>query len=81
MTLYQTIFFTIFAVIAIMIVLDKNVADYIILLTKIVKMQFERMKFMIIYHPKNPVTNFIQARKMDRLAMELHKELQQRDGQ
>lgn len=81
MTLYQTIFFTIFAVIAIMIVLDKNVADYIILLTKIVKMQFERMKFMLIYHPKNPVTNFIQARKMDRLAMELHKELQQRDGQ
>lgn len=81
MTLYQTIFFTIFTVIAIMIVLDKNVADYIILLTKIVKMQFERMKFMIIYHPKNPVTNFIQARKMNQLAMELHKELQQRDSQ
>ena len=81
MTFYQTIIFTIFTVIAIMIVLDKNVADYIILLTKIVNMQFERMKFMIIYHPKNPVTNFIQARKMNRLAMELHKELQQRDSQ
>lgn len=81
MTLYQTILFTIFAVIAIMIVLDKNVADYIILLTMIVRMQFERMKFMIIYHPKNPITNFIQARKMNRLAMELHKELQKRDSQ
>ena len=81
MSLYQTIIFTIFTVIAIMIVLDKNVADYIILLTKIVKMQFERMKFMIIYHPKNPITNFIQARKMNKLAMELHKELQQRDSQ
>lgn len=81
MTLYQTIILTIFTVIAIMIVLDKNVADYIILQTKIVKMHFERMKFMIIYHPKNPVTNFIQARKMNRLAIELHKELQQRDSQ
>lgn len=81
MTLYQTIIFTIFTLIAIMIFLDKNVADYIILQTKIVKMQFERMKFMIIYHPKNPITNFVQARKMNKLAIELHKELQQRDSQ
>lgn len=80
MTYYQIILFTVFGVIAAMIVADKNVAEYILLLFKIVKMQFERAKFMIIYHPKNPITNYIQAQRMNKLALQLQKEYQQVDN-
>lgn len=80
MTYYQIILFTVFGVIAAMIVADKNVAEYILLLFKIVKMQFERAKFMIIYHPKNPITNYIQTQRMNKLALQLQKEYQQVDN-
>jgi histidinol-phosphate/aromatic aminotransferase/cobyric acid decarboxylase-like protein len=80
MTYYQIALFTIFGIFAAMVVADKNVAEYIVLLTKIVKMQFERMRFMIIYHPKNPITNYIQAQKMNKLALQLQQELQQKDS-
>jgi histidinol-phosphate/aromatic aminotransferase/cobyric acid decarboxylase-like protein len=80
MTYYQIALFTIFGIFAAMVVADKNVAEYIVLLTKIVKMQFERMRFMIIYHPKNPITNYIQAQKMNKLALQLQQEFQQKDS-
>lgn len=79
MTYYQAALFTIFGLLAVMAIVDKNVAEYIVLLSKIVKMQFNRARFMIVYHPKNPITNFIQAQRMSRLALQLQKEYQQAD--
>lgn len=80
MTYYQITLFTIFGILVAMVVADKNVAEYIVLLTKIVKMQFERMRFMIIYHPKNPITNYIQTQKMNKLALQLQQEFENRDS-
>lgn len=78
MNTYQIVLFALFSIISIMIVLDKNVAEYIVLLTKVVKLQFDRCMFMIKYHPKNPITNYIQTQKMNRLALELQREFEQR---
>jgi hypothetical protein len=78
MTYFQTICFIIFGIIFYLIIMDKNVAEYIVLLTKIVKLQFDRYMFMIKYHPKNPITNYIQTQKMNRLALELQREFEQR---
>lgn len=74
MYVYQFTLLIVFTLIAGMMIIDKNVADYISLLVSIVRMHFERMKFMMIYHPKNPITNYIQSQKMNKIAAELMKE-------
>lgn len=74
MYVYQFTLLIVFTLIAGMMIIDKNVADYISLLVSIVRMHFERMKFMMIYHPKNPITNYIQSQKMKKIAIELMKE-------
>lgn len=81
MTPYYIALFTLFIIVAWMMTHDKNVADYIVLQTKIIIMQLERIKFMIIYHPKNPITNFIQKQKMSKLAAMMQKEYEQKNNQ
>ena len=74
MQVYQFTLLIVFTLIAGMMIIDKNVADYISLLASIVRMHFDRMKFMIVYHPKNPITNYVQSQKMNKIAIELMKE-------
>jgi hypothetical protein len=74
MHVYQFTLLIVFTAIAGVMILDKNVADYICILLGVVKIHFERMKFMVMYHPKNPITNFIQYQKMNKIATELMKE-------
>ena len=66
MHVYQFTLLIVFTLIAGMMIIDKNVADYISLLASIVRMHFDRMKFMIVYHPKNPITNYVQSQKMNK---------------
>jgi hypothetical protein len=74
MTPFQSTLFIVFAVVAYMIIVDKNVGDYLILLLKIIKVNIERFYWMIRFHPKNPITNLIMKWKYDKLAKELQKE-------
>lgn len=75
MTPTQSTLLIIFAVIAYMIIVDKNVGDYLILLFKMIRVNIERLYWMIKFHPRNPITNLIMRWKYDRLAKELEKEL------
>lgn len=54
---------------------DQNVAEYINLIFKIMKVNFIRFIWMIKFHPRNPITNFIMARKYERLAKELEEDM------
>ena len=74
MTTYYYTLFIIFTVIAVMIVLDNNVGVYITLIFKILKVNIERIVWMIKFHPNNFITTWIQNRKYDRIARELEKE-------
>ena len=65
----------IFFILAAMMLIDKNVADYFLLVLKIAKITLERYLWMIRFHPKNPITNFIMKRRYAKIAKELHKEL------
>lgn len=58
-----------------MIAVDRNVADYITLIFKLIKINVERAFWMIKLHPKNPVTNYMMKRQYEKIAKELHKEL------
>lgn len=72
-TYYYTLFI-IFTVIVTMMILDNNVSDYINLLFKILKLNTERLIWMIRFHPNNFITTYLQNRKYDKIAKELEKE-------
>jgi hypothetical protein len=75
MTPFQSTCVIIFAIIAYLIITDRNVADYLTLVFKMMRLNIERMFWMIRFHPKNPITNLMMRLKYDRIARELEKEL------
>jgi len=76
---YHYALFLIFSIIGVMIVLDANVAEYIVLLTRIIKLNTERVFWMITLHPKNPISNYMMNRKYNKLAKELEEEFRKKN--
>ena len=74
MTPFQSTCLIIFAIVAYLIITDKNVADYLILVFKMTRLNIERLLWMIRLHPKNPITNLIKRWEYDKIARELQKE-------
>lgn len=72
---YYLSLFLVFSIIAVVLVIDRNVSDYIVLIFKIFKINIEKLFWMIKLHPKNPITNFMMKRQYEKIAKELHKEL------
>jgi hypothetical protein len=70
----------IFAIVAYLIIVDKNIADYLTLVFKMTKMNIDRMFWMIRLHPKNPITNLMMRWKYNQIAKELQRELQSKDS-
>jgi len=64
----------VFGVISYTMIIDPNVNEYLILVFKVMKVNIERVYWMIRLHPKNPITNLIMRRKYARIAKELQKE-------
>jgi hypothetical protein len=56
-------------------IIDQNVAEYLLLVFKMMKLNVVRFLWMIRFHPNNFITTWIQNRKYDRMAKELEKEL------
>ena len=74
MSIYQDIIFTIFFIIIAMIIIDENVGIYIILKIKLIKINLERLLWIIRFHPKNPISNWLISRRSRKLAETLQKE-------
>jgi hypothetical protein len=62
-------------IIAYIMIIDQNVAEYLLLVFKMMKLNMVRLLWMIRFHPNNFITTWIQNRKYDRMAKELEKEL------
>lgn len=77
MTVYYSSL-VIFGIIAYVLIVDKNVSDAIVLVFKMIPIQMQRFFWMIRFHPRNPITNFLMERKYEKLARELQKELTSR---
>lgn len=75
MNTFQATLLIIFGVVAYMMIVDRNVGDYLTLVFKMMKLNFERYMWMIRFHPKNPITNLIMKWEYERIAKELEKEL------
>jgi hypothetical protein len=74
MTPFQSTCLIIFGILVYLIWVDENVATYLTLIFKILKVNTERMLWMIRFHPRNPITNLMMRWKYDRLAKDLMKE-------
>jgi hypothetical protein len=80
MTPLNSTLLIIFGVVAYMVIVDKNVADYLTLVFRMMKINLERVYWIIRLHPKNPITNFIMYRKYNQIAKELKREFQSKDS-
>ena len=69
------IYFIIFFCIGYLIVTDANVARLFVLLTSLVRIQYQRIKWWVLYNPANPIVKWLMWRNSLRLAKELAKEL------
>lgn len=76
MTPFNSILLVIVGVVGYMMIIDENIATYLTLVFKIMKVNTERFFWMVKYHPNNFITTWIQNRKYDRIARELEKEFQ-----
>jgi hypothetical protein len=61
---YYVTLLTFFAIVAYMVAMDKNVADFIVLVTKFVQLQFSRWLFMAKTYPRLRYETFLLKRKM-----------------
>jgi hypothetical protein len=75
-TLY--IYLLIFACIAYLIITDPSIAKAVVLLSQIVKFQFEKTKWMILNDPRNPIVRWNMERRSYKLAKELQDEMERR---
>jgi hypothetical protein len=78
MTPFQSACVVIFGILAYLMWVDENVAVYLTLIFKIMRVNTERMLWMIRLHPYNPITNLIMKLKYDKIAKELEKEFLER---
>lgn len=70
----QYLFLSVFAIFAYLIISDKHVATLFVLISKFLRIYFERMKWMILYNPGNPIQKYLIWRNAMRIAKQLQKE-------
>ena len=68
------VWFLIFACIGYLIVTDASVARLFVLLTGLVRIKYEQIKWFLLHNPANPLVKFMIHRRSLRLAKELEKE-------
>jgi hypothetical protein len=73
------IWFIIFSCIGYLIVSDASVARLFVLLTGLVRIQYEKIKWYIQYSPDNPLVKFMIHRRSLRIAKELMEELAEKE--
>jgi len=73
--LYYYAIFTVFAIVAYMIVVDKNVAIYINLMIRYAGVQIKRAWWIARFHPNNPFSKLMMRWNVWKMTRELEKTL------
>lgn len=76
MTLYYYTIFSLFAILAFLIVIDKNVGIYIDLMLRYGVVQIKRLIWIIRFHPKNPIPRWTLNWRVERMTRQLEKDLE-----
>lgn len=75
MQFYYYATFTVFAIIAFMIVVDRNVAIFINLMIRYAGVQFKRAWWIVRFHPINPIPRWTLNWRIERMTRQLEKDL------
>jgi hypothetical protein len=73
------IYFIIFTCIAYLIVTDESIAKLFVILTALLRVKYERVKWWLIYSPTNPIVKYTMWRRSWKIAKELQKEFDSRN--
>jgi len=65
-----------FSILAILIVIDRNVGAYIDLMLRFGVVQIKRLIWIIRFHPKNPITRWTLNWRVERMTRQLEKDLE-----
>jgi hypothetical protein len=74
MIYYYTVFLF-FAIIAYMIVVDNNVAKYIVLMGQMLIVNIKKWYYIAVFHPGNKLTTWTMNSRIDRMTRQLQKDL------
>jgi hypothetical protein len=75
MNTYNIIIFTIFGIIGYLMIIDPNVAAFVVLVSKLIKINIERLIWRIRFHPfwfTNKFAQWRMMRKYEKLAEQLN---------
>jgi hypothetical protein len=67
----------VFAIVAYFIITDDSIAKLVYYISKLIKFQYEKIKWWIIHNPKTPWAKYFIWRRSLKLAEELMKEFNQ----
>ena len=73
------IYFIIFFCIAYLIITDQSVAKAFYMLTQLARVEYEKIKWWILYNPANPIVKYLMWKRSMKLAKELMDELESRN--
>jgi hypothetical protein len=62
-----------------LIVTDESVAYAFVLVSKLIKFQYEKQKWWLFNNPRNPVVKWLMYRKSMKMAEELMKEFAEKE--
>jgi len=79
MTAYY-FWFGIFMFVGYLIATDDSVAYVVVLVSKIVKFQYEKIKWWLIHNPANPIVKHLIYRKSMRMAEEIMREFAKKEN-
>ncbi len=71
---YYYVWFAFFAILAFFIATDNSIATFVVLLSKIARVQYEKAKWWVLYNPGNPVVKYMMWRRAMKMAKELQNE-------
>jgi hypothetical protein len=58
---------------------DQSVAKAFYMLTQLIRVEYEKIKWWILYNPRNPIVKYLMWKKSMRLAKELMDELESKN--
>jgi hypothetical protein len=76
--IYYYVWILIFACIGYLILTDESAALLFVIVTHLIKVQYEKTKWIILNDPRNPIVKYFMWKRAYKLAEELQKELEEK---
>jgi hypothetical protein len=76
--IYYYVWILIFACIGYLILTDESAALLFVIVTHLIKVQYEKTKWMILNDPRNPIVRWSMERRSYKLAKELQDEMERK---